>query len=388
MTNTNPSHKLKTLISALGLVVTSSAFAVDAFDSASNLLTMDRIATGGVTYRNVAISLPSYDLVGVGGGTPVADSFTPANNTLLLGAVAFQGTVYNNVSIKVNTYSVLSVGGSGTPGTLGAPNYTAEMAGYLAALNNYRTQCGIPALAQNTKLDSVAYSIGTGTASQYALAAAASYSVPDTAGGISSDYHTNSTNDGLVGVYELQTAMMSPGALLNLMRPYTEIGMALDLGKAGSVHQRGARVMFGNPVSRNIVGPITFPCANTTDVSPYQNIYVGGVYYTAAAPTGEFSGLVLNVNGQQGTPIAVFANPGESLVLTNASVIMRGGAGVPIILTSNDRNLYPYEGYVWPQQNLLPNTTYDVLIFGTINGVAFRKEFPFKTGAAIPFNVP
>jgi hypothetical protein len=147
--------------------------------------------------------------------------------------------------------------------------------------------------------------------------------------------------------------------------------------------------MFGNPVSRNIAGPVTFPCANTTDVAPNANFYVSNFWYAAAAPTGEFTGIVDDVlNGQQGTPIAVFANPGESLVLTNASVTMRGGAGVPITLVSADRNLYGYEGYVWPKQNLLPNTTYDVLIFGTINGVAFRKEFPFKTGAAIPFNLP
>lgn len=190
--------KLKALVAALGLVFASSAFAVDAFDPGTNLLTMDSVTTGGVTYRNVAVNLASYELIAVGGGAPAADSFNPGNNVLLLGAVAFKGTVYNNVSIKINAYSILSVGSAGTPGTLGAPIYTAEMAGYLAALNNYRTQCGIPALAQNTFLDSAARTVGV-SLTQVALATAAGYAVPNTAGGIRSDYFTNSTNDVLVG---------------------------------------------------------------------------------------------------------------------------------------------------------------------------------------------
>jgi hypothetical protein len=380
-------NSLKVLSGLIGLWVSCAAFAVDAFDPATNLLTMDRVITGVETYRNVAVNLPSYDLISVGGGTPVADSFNPANSVLLLGSVAFQGTVYNNVSIKINTYSVLSVGGAGTPGTLVAPTYTSEMAGYLAALNNYRTQCGIPALAQNTLLDSAAQTVGV-SQTQVALATAAGYAVPNTAGGIYSDYWTNSTNDLLVGLYELQTAMMMPGALLNMMRPYTEIGMISDLGKAGSIHQRGAGVMFGNPVSRNTIAPLTFPCANTTDVAPYATTFRGDVFYASAPATAKSDDFFWGFDGSQGTPIAVFANPGDTLKLTNASVTMRGGASVPVTLLSTDRTLYPYEGYVWPKQNLLPYTTYDVVIFGTVNGTAFKTAYAFKTGAAIPLTLP
>jgi hypothetical protein len=227
--------KVKTLIAALGLAMASSAYAVDAFDPGSNLLTMDSITTGGVTYRNVAVNLTSYDLIGVAGGTPAADSFNPANNTLLLGAIAYQGVVYNNVSVKVNAYSILSVGGTGTDGTLGASTYTAEMASYFATLNNYRTQCGIPALSQNTRLDSAVRSWVAGS-SQYTLAEAAGYAVPGTAGAISSQYVTASANTSLVGLSILQTAMMDPGALLNMMRPNTEVGMAYKTLFGGGSH--------------------------------------------------------------------------------------------------------------------------------------------------------
>lgn len=378
-------RKLCAALAVFGLC--GAAFAVDAFDPATNLLTLDSITTGGVTYKNVAITVSSYDSVVVNGGSPVGDTFNPANSTLFLGAVAFQGVTYNNVALRVNTYSILSVGGLGTPGTLAASSYSGEMAGYLSALNNYRTQCGIPALAQNTLLDAAAQAVGTGT-TQFALAAAAGYAAPSTAGGIRSDYYSNSTNVGLVGFYELQTAMMNPGAMLNLMRPYTEIGMFSDLSKAGAVNQRGARVMFGNPVSRNNVSPITFPCANTTDVAPYTTVIGGNVYYASAPATAQFNYLLDGPNGTQGTPIGVFANVGDSLVLTNAAVTAQGGAGVPVTLKSADRTLYTYEGYVWPQANLLPNTAYDVVIFGTVNGAAFSKSFTFRTGAAIPLYLP
>lgn len=151
------------------------------------------------------------------------------------------------------------------------------MAGYLTALNNYRTQCGIPALSQNTVLDSVAASIGNDSGTPpYQLAAAAGYAVPTTVGGIASNYWSNSVNDAWVGQLELQTAMMDYQALLNMMRPYTDIGMVPTLGKAGSIHQRGALVMFGNPVSRNTTAPVTFPCANTTDIAPYDRAVGGG----------------------------------------------------------------------------------------------------------------
>lgn len=382
------SQKTTSIARAIAVTVAAfasfGAFAVDSFDPATNLLTMEAVTTGGATYRNVAVTVSSFDLIGVGGGAPAADTFNPANSVLLLGTVAFQGATYNNVSIKINAYTILNVGGTGTPGTLGGTTYTGEMAGYLAALNNYRTQCGIPAMAQNTLLDSAAQTVGTGVGSQLALAAAAGYAVPNTTGGIRSDYWSNSTNVALVGQYELQTALMDPGALISLMRQYTEIGMVGTLTKAGSTNQRGARVMFGNPVSRNITTPVTFPCANTTDVAPYWPGSGGYIGYAGMPVTALSSDYFLGSNGTQGTPIAVYANPGDTLVLTAATVTAHGGAGVPVTMQFGGRTMYGYEGYVWPQQTLFPNTAYDVVIVGTVNGTGFSKNFTFKTGAAIP----
>lgn len=382
---------LRTLATAFGLVAASSVFAVNAFDPGSNLLTLEAVRMNGSTYRNVAATVNSYTLVGVAGGIAGADTFDPATNTLLLGSVAFQGTVYTNVTVKINSYTLHSTAGAATPGTLGAPNYTGEIGSYLATLNNYRTQCGIPALVQNTVLDSVAHSVGVGLGVNDGipsiLATSAGYAVPGTAGGLRGDYRTASANTNLVGLYQLQTAMMDPGALLNMLRPYTDIGMMYELQLVGG-YSRVEYLMFGNPVTRNLPAPVTFPCSNTTNVPPYGTTFVGGVYYAAMAPTGLSSDYIERINGSQGTPIAVFANPGQSLVLTGASVTLRGGLGVPVTMRSSDRAIYPYEGFVWPRQNLLPNATYDVVINGTVDGVAFEKRFAFSTGDAIPLRLP
>lgn len=374
---------------AIAVFVSTAALAIDSFDPATNLLTLDAVNMSGSTYRNVAATVNSYTLIGVAGGTAGADTFDPATNMLLLGSVAFQGTVYTNVTVKINSYTLHSTAGAATPGTLGAPNYTGEIGSYLAALNNYRTQCGIPALVQNTVLDAASQTLGgAGATTAIELATAKGYAVPTTAGGVAGDYWSNSANKALVGQYELQTVMMNYGAMLNLMRPYTDVGMTLTLGKAGSVNQRGANVMFGNPVSRNLPSLVTFPCANTTDIAPYTLGVGGGVYYSGLAAGALSSDATGAPTGKQGTPIAVFANTGDNLVLTAASVTARDGAAVPVQLQTGGRAIYTYEGVVWPQQTLMPNTTYDVVIVGTVNGVGFSRAFAFKTGAEIPLYLP
>lgn len=380
----------RTVALVVAALASVAAHAVDSFDSTSNLLTLDSVTMTGTTYRNVAVTVNSYSLVGIAGGSPAADTFDPASNTLVLGAVAFQGTTYNNATVKINSYTLLSAGGPGTPGTLATNAYTGEMAGYLAQLNTYRTQCGISALSQNTLLDAGAVGLANVSASvtSVTVATGTGYAVPSTVGGVVSDYLSNSTNNAMVGQLELQTALMDPGTVLNLMRPYTEVGLAPQTGHAGATNSRFANVMLGNPAARNTPSVVTFPCANTVDVAPYTSSTGGLVFYASTPATAQFNSSLNAPNGTQGTPIAVFANVGQTLVLTNAAVTDSNGARVPVTLLSSDRTVYPYEGYVWPQANLQPNTAYSVVIFGTVNGAAFSKAFTFRTGAAITLSLP
>ncbi len=356
-----------------------NAHAVDAFDSIDGLLTLDRVKVGGTTFRSIVATVNAYTLVGVAGGSPVENTFDTATNTLVMGEVAHQGVTYKNVTVVLKTFTLRSSGNTVIgSSTLATPQYTGEMAGYFNALNTYRTQCGIEALAENTLLDGIAQSVGASTTPS-TLASTAGYPSSSTVSAVSSEYLSNSGNAALVGQYELQVALMDPAAMLTLMRPYTQIGMVSSLGN-GAVNQRGAKVVMGTPGSRNMPGVVTFPCANTTDIAPFDPANTGSVSYVGPV-FGQFNNDHL-VTGAQGTPIAVYAIVGVEL--TSATVTARGGAAVPVKLKSGTM-VYPTEGYVWPQAKLLPNTTYDVVIAGVLGGgYKFTKSFAFKTGAAIP----
>lgn len=321
------------------------------------------------------------------GGVAVENTFDTATNTLVIGAVAHQGVTYNNVTVVLKAFSLRSSGnfvvGSST---LATPKYSGEMAGYFNALNNYRTQCGIEALAENTVLDGIASSVGT-TTTPSTLATSVGYPSPSNVSGLSNEYLSNSSNANLVGQYELQIALMDPAAMLTLMRPYTQFGMVSTTGTVGSVNQRGAKVALGTPVWRNMPTVVTFPCANTTDIAPFDPTNTGSVGYVGPV-LGQFNDDHL-VTGAQGTPISVHANFGFQLDLTSATVTARGGASVPVKLKSGNM-VSRSEGYVWPQAKLSPDTTYDVTIIGVLGGgYKFTKSFFFKTGATIPVqNLP
>lgn len=356
-----------------------NAYAVDAFDSQDGLLTLDRVSVNGTTYRSIVATVNAYTLVGVAGGTAVETTFDTATNTLVMGEVAHQGVTYKNVTVVLKTFTLRNSGNTVVASaTLGTNKYTGELAGYFNALNNYRTQCGIEALAENTLLDGVASSVGSATTPS-ALATTAGYPSPSTVSAVSGEYLSNSNNTALVGQYGLQIALMDPAAMLTLMRPYTQFGAVSSLG-SGAVSPRGAKVVLGTPVSRNMPGVVTFPCANTTDIAPFDPANTGSVGYVGPV-FGQFNNDHL-VTGAQGTPITVYASVGVEL--TSGTVTARGGASVPVKLKSGTM-VYPTEGYVWPQAKLLPNTTYDVVIAGVLGGgYKFTKSFSFKTGAAIP----
>ncbi|QTN27489.1 hypothetical protein HZ993_19795 [Rhodoferax sp. AJA081-3] len=373
-------HKLSRSMALVAMAFASvHSHAVDAFDSKDGLLTLDRVKVGGTTFRSIVATVNAYTLVGVAGGAPVENTFDTTTNTLVMGEVAHEGVTYNNVTVVLRTFTLRSSGNTVIgSSTLATHQFTGEMAGYFNALNRYRTQCGIEALAENTVLDGIAPSVGTATTPS-TLASGAGYPSWSTVGAVSSTYLSNSSNAALVGEYELQIALMDPAAMLTLMRPYTQIGMASSLGN-GAVNQRGAKVVLGTPVSRNMPGVVTFPCANTTDIAPFDPANTGSVSYVGPV-YGQFNDDHL-VTGAQGTPIGVYANVG--VALTSATVTARGGTSVPVKLKSGTM-VYPTEGYVWPQAKLLPNTTYDVVINGTLGGsYNFTKRFAFKTGAAIP----
>ena len=104
----------------VSLGVAFHAGATDSFDPVSNLISLDTVALGTSSYRQVRATVSSYTLLGVDGGAP-ADSnrFDPATNILTLGAIAFQGSIYNNVRVRINNYALITVdSGTGAYGNL------------------------------------------------------------------------------------------------------------------------------------------------------------------------------------------------------------------------------------------------------------------------------
>lgn len=288
-----------------------------------------------------------------------------------------------------------------TPGTLDAFNYTTEGLGFLVKLNQYRAQCGMPELKQNTRLDTTAPFVGIDEYNYYTIgvnsiqAKAAGYTIPDTVAGVRAGYYTNLNDTELVGRYTAMIALTNPTAAMTLMRPYTEIGIKSGRAGTGAIAGRLTNASLGNPVvqdDKKIV--TTFPCANTVDIPPVAPATTSAGVGYVSTPIGSGFGTSNTSYGllPLGTPIAVFAKPGQKLTLSTASVTGPTGGSVPVTIkdsvfvnaTTEHGYMLPYEGLVVPSSGLMPDSVYKVVIDGAVNGVAFHQEFSFRTGFAIP----
>lgn len=178
------------VLTALTVLASVNAQAVDTYYPAWNLLAIDAISVDEVKYKNVTLTLNSVTLLGVDNGLAVPDTFKSSNRLLTLGSLLFQGVLYNNVRVELNSVTVLSATlvvdtpDASTPSAPGAPTTPtvpttppASPSGTLTAANtcslsNFQTDlmtlinqarasskvCGgtaypaVPALAWNSKL--------------------------------------------------------------------------------------------------------------------------------------------------------------------------------------------------------------------------------------------
>jgi hypothetical protein len=100
----------------LALVAPMGAHAVDSFNGISNYLAMDNVVVQGLgSFKNAAVTVQSYTLLGVDGGAAQANAFDPASKVLTLGSVVFEGSTYTNVRIRINAYTVLGADAVGAP---------------------------------------------------------------------------------------------------------------------------------------------------------------------------------------------------------------------------------------------------------------------------------
>lgn len=392
----------KTMIALAIAALAAQAHAVDAFDTSNSTLSLENVTVGATAYRNVAAKITGYNVLGVDGGNAQVTTFDSATNVLRLGTVAVGGSNYTNARVQVTGYELLNSGSSATAGTLASTNYTTglERTAFLNTVNQYRTECGLPALAQNSTLDKVASGVGLGAAGKglggtQSLASTNGYAQPTTVGGLLISYNTTSVETQAVGSTFAKVVLADPYALLALARPYSEVGLANYSVTAVSPVQAKMQVATGNQQRIVPTGSVaTLPCANTTAAVPGAT--KGAKYsvtYAGAPSDSTTTDASFGSQSTRGTPVAVMANPGDTLVIDSASMTINGQDLAVVIadsskpmngLAATTKALYSHEGFVYPTEVLLPDTSYSVTISGKVNGSAFTKTFTFKTGAAIP----
>jgi hypothetical protein len=121
----------------------------------------------------------------------------------------------------------------------------------------------------------------------------------------------------------------------------------------------------------------SYPCAGSTNIPP------------SFTPANESPNPFPSYTSSQkvGPPIYVKVDAGQTLALTSYSIRLKNGATLPTVLIDHayDQNIAKEvgtnESFVVPNVALTPNSTYQVSLNGTINGIAFPpRNFEFSTG--------
>lgn len=196
-----------------------------------------------------------------------------------------------------------------------------------------------------------------------------------------------------VASWSVKNFFIAPYHGMNMLKGAVEVGMAAPV----SVSMNGGLEKFIKPVVITLgAGSAvdgqqpsdpdairTFPCDGLADVAP--------ALYGEYVPNGELApGRNLNSN-PIGTTIYVAAMPGKTATITSANILeISTGQNVPVYAIRNyadDPNQHVHPGprfaYVMPDRALLPNTQYQVMVSGNVDGKLFTRTFQFRTGVDI-----
>lgn len=294
-----------------------------------------------------------------------------------------------------------STSGSGSTGTTSAttgnvttPQYANNSAqqALFNTINAQRTQCGFPALTENTLLDKssqahadyMGQNGGTVTDTEVsgnpgftgvdyaARATAVGYpaSTVDMIGESAGFYTTATLTETAYGVAIASSLASSVYHISPFVSPETQIGIGWNETTFNNFPETHAAITIANlhPMTGNL--PLMFPCDGATGVA-YKN--------AGESPTPP------NTNGVFGTTIAVEGNPSDVVVLTSATLTDTSGNVVVLQLlnASNDPNklIQQYEARAYPATPLTANTKYSVSLAGTIDGTPFSRTGSFTTGS-------
>lgn len=287
------------------------------------------------------------------------------------------------------------------PGTVENAQYPAGSAqlAALTLLNQYRTQCGFPALKQNTVLDQAAQNhakyiglngsitdnevsgksgfTGNTYADRVVAAGFPNGAIGVGASGAGNAVFTNNFNATLAGQQFVGTLLSGAYHAVIATFPVDNAGFGeyetqVTSGSYTYTESWQSISMYSNREQRISNSPQTFPCDGVTGV-PYQ-----GIGEIPSPPNVSSSGW--------GTPITVMGNLTDAIVVQSATVTGPSGAvAVQILNADSDPNklIGKYQAVAYPTSPLTPNTKYSVTINGTANGTAFSRSFSFTTGNVI-----
>ncbi|WP_250537140.1 CAP domain-containing protein [Caballeronia sp. AZ10_KS36] len=278
-----------------------------------------------------------------------------------------------------------------TPANLTTPQYPADSF-HLAAfnlLNQQRQQCGFPALQENTVLDQataahaqylatnnvftdteVAGNPGFTGVNYSDRAAHFGYTAGNGSVGVSGGFYTNATwtetQYGQQAVYGLISGVYH---IMIAASPTNTVG----IGKVATTYNGFPEEYYAlhltnyQQVTSN--APLTFPCQGTAGVA-YSSF---GETPTPPATSGNW-----------GTPVAVAGNPADTIVMQTGTMTDSSSHVITLQVldsaTDPNKVLPKWMGVAYPTTPLSPNATYSVSLTGTINGIAFSRNFTFTTG--------
>lgn len=282
------------------------------------------------------------------------------------------------------------------------PTYAAnsEELAFFNAYNEFRSQAGLGKLAQSAKLDLAAKNHLNYQAQNPDLDLFAT----DPATGRAVFHIESPGRPGFTGVQEVDRAKF-----VQYAGPYVGETGSFGLGKGASkafgdllatVYHRAAfmyqsprdiGIVVGTDKNQTVIVEFGYEAKKQFNASNYVGSYpadkqTGVRLVSATELPNPFADITLAEYAiKTSYPVNVVTAEGTTLAVTSFTITESGQAtslDARLITKANDPNKYVASNYAFlvGKAPFKPNTTYNVVFSGTVNGVALNKSWSFTTG--------
>jgi uncharacterized protein YkwD len=192
---------------------------------------------------------------------------------------------------------------------------------------------------------------------------------------VDEDFGTGYVAEANYGETFTNDLLNAPFHLVSMLRGNRDVGIGIYSADRGPNSLPLRSVVFNMSTVTSVQEPVgvqTFPCQGST---------VSGVFYGGESPE-PFPGRNYAAN-PMGSPIAVISKSSSRLVLSSYSLRVVGDSRELAlnVLSSLNRslNIRNNETVLVPELPLMPSTSYEVNLVGTLDGVEWKKVFSFST---------